>query len=202
MIIGIDASNIRATGAANLNELLQKASPSAHGFQHVIIWIRKEAIDKINDHDWLCKVHEPMLDRSMPFRLFWQSFRLKKLAKQAKCNVLYVLSGSDSSGFKPMVTFSQNLLPFEWREMRRFGWSLYTLKFLLLRWTQSNSFHKAAGVIFLTQYAQDAVLKVTGPLKGKKVIIPHGINPRFFQEPRTQRLAKEFNYDQPCYMFR
>ena len=198
MIIGIDASNIRATGAANLNELLQGASPSSHGFHRVVIWIRKDALDKVNDHEWLLKVHEPLLDRSLPFRLFWQRFRLKKIAQRAGCDVLSVLSGSDASGFKPMVTISQNLLPFEWREMRRFGWSLYTLKFLLLRWTQSQSFHKADGVIFLTQYARDAVLKVTGALRGKNVIIPHGINPRFFQLPRTQRLAKEFDSTQPC----
>ena len=198
MIIGIDASNIRATGAANLNELLRVADPLAHGFDRIIIWIRGEAIDKVDDMDWLCKVHEPLLDRSMPFRLFWQRLRLKKLAEAAGCDVLYVLSGSDASGFKPMVTISQNLLPFEWREMRRFGLSLYTLKFLLLRWTQSNSFHKADGLIFLTQYARNAVLKVTGPLRGKNVIIPHGINPRFFQQPRTQRLSKEFDHTKPC----
>lgn len=198
MIIGIDASNIRATGAANLNELLRAADPPAHGFDRIIIWIRGEAIDKVDDMDWLCKVHEPLLDRSMPFRLFWQRFRLKKLAEAAGCDVLYVLSGSDASGFKPMVTISQNLLPFEWREMRRFGWSLYTLKFLLLRWTQSSSFHKADGLIFLTQYARNAVLKVTCALRGKNVIIPHGINARFFQPPRTQRLTKEFDHAQPC----
>lgn len=198
MIIGIDASNIRATGAANLNELLRAADPLAHGFDHITIWIRGEAIDKLDDWDWLIKVHEPLLDQSMPFRLFWQRFRLKKLAQRAACDVLYVLSGSDASGFRPMVTISQNLLPFEWREMQRFGLSLYTLKFLLLRWTQSNSFHKADGLIFLTQYARNAVLKVTGPLRGKNVIIPHGINPRFFQQPRTQRHSEEFDHTNPC----
>lgn len=198
MIIGIDASNIRATGAANLNELLRAADPLTHGFNHIIIWIRGEAIDKVDDWDWLNKVHEPLLDRSMLFRLFWQRFRLKKLAQQTGCDVLYVLSGSDASGFKPMVTISQNLLPFEWREMRRFGWSLYTLKFLLLRWTQTRSFRKANGLIFLTEYARNAVVKVTGPLRGKNVIIPHGISPRFSQPPRTQRLTNEFDHTQPC----
>ena len=198
MIIGIDASNIRATGAANLNELLQESDPLVHSFDRIVIWIRGEAIDKVDDRDWLHKVHEPLLDRSMLFRLFWQRFRLKKLAQQAGCDVLYVLSGSDASGFRPMVTISQNLLPFQWREMLRFGWSLYTLKFLLLRWTQSSSFHKADGLIFLTQFARNTVLKVTGPLRGKNVIIPHGINPRFFQPPRTQRLTKEFDLAQPC----
>lgn len=199
MILGIDASNIRAGGGVtHLVELLRAADPFVHGFKQVIVWGSIATLAKIDDRDWLHKVNDPLLDCGLPYRVFWQRLRLRKLAEQAGCNVLFVPGGSDASGFKPMVAMSQNLLPFEWRETRRYGWSLLTLKFLLLRWTQSRSFRKANGVIFLTEYARDAVLKVIGKLEGKSVIVPHGINPRFAALPRPQRAFIDFTEGQPC----
>lgn len=199
MILGIDAFNLRAGGGVtHLVELLRESAPLSHGFDRVIVWGCSTTLTKIDNRDWLLKVYEPLLDRSMPFRLFWQYFKIKKLVQRAGCDILFVPGGSDASGFRPMVTMSQNLLPFEWREMRRFGWSLYTLKFLLLRCIQSLSFRKADGVIFLTKYAKEAVLRITGELRGKSVIIPHGINPRFLLPPRSQSHPSDFTDSQPC----
>jgi len=199
MIVGINASNIRTGGGVtHLCELLRSAHPNTHGFDRVIVWSGRDTLKNIYDQNWLCKVHEPLLDRGLIYRLFWQYFRLKKLAQRGGCNILFVPGGSDASGFKPMVTMSQNMLPFEWHEMRRFGWSLYTLKFLFLRLSQSHSFRNANGVIFLTKYARNTVLKVSGTLRGKNTIIPHGINPRFFRSPRYQRHTKEYSASLPC----
>ncbi len=199
MILGIDASNIRAGGGVtHLVEVLRAAESRAHGFDRVIVWGGAATLAKIDDRDWLRKLHDPILDYGLLYRVFWQRFRLRELAQQAGCDVLFVPGGSDASGFKPMVTMSQNLLPFAWRELRRYGWSLYTLKFLLLRWTQGRSFREADGVIFLTKYARDNVTKVTGAQRGKNAIIPHGINPRFLLPPRRQRLPIDFDESQPC----
>ncbi len=196
MIIGIDAFNIRAGGGVtHLVELLRAADPITHGFKRIIIWGGAALLAKIEDRDWLFKIHEPLLDCGLPCRAFWERFRLKKLARQAGCDVVFVPGSSDASGFKPIVTMNQNLLPFEWREMRRYGWSFATLKFILLRWTQSRSFRKAEGVIDLTQHAQDIVLGVTGAPHGQRKIVPHGINPRFFCPPRPQRC---FDDAHPC----
>jgi glycosyltransferase involved in cell wall biosynthesis len=162
------------------------------------VWGCLSTLSKIENRNWLFKVSDPLLERQLPYRIFWQLFKLDRLARQSDCDVLLVPGGTAPNGFKPMITMSQNLLPFEWREMRRYGWSLYTLKFLLLRWTQSHSFSKANGVIFLTKYARDAVMKVIGFQRGINAIIPHGINPRFSLLPRSQRLFNEFTVNQPC----
>jgi glycosyltransferase involved in cell wall biosynthesis len=199
MILGIDAFNLRTGGGVtHLVELLRAAKLPAHGFDRVIVWGGAETLAKIDARAWLVKAHDPLLDRGLLCRVFWQRFRLRKLAEQAGCDVLFVPGGSDASGFKPMVTMSRNMLPFEWREMRRYGWSLSTLKFLLLRWTQSYSFRRADGVIFLTEYARDAVLKVTGTLQGKSALVPHGINPRFTRPPQSQRLFADYKESLPC----
>ncbi|MHB1055031.1 MAG: glycosyltransferase, partial [Thermoleophilia bacterium] len=199
MILGIDASNIRAGGGVtHLVELLRAAAPGAHGFEQVVVWGGAATLSKIEKRDWLRKEHDPLLDRALPYRVFWQRFKLAKLAKVAGCDVLFVPGGSDASGFRPMVTMGRNLLPFEWRELRRYGLSWSSLKLALLRFTQSRTFHKADAVIFLTQYARDAVLRITGTLPGKIATISHGIDPRFSCAPRPQRKPEEFNKSNPC----
>lgn len=199
MILGIDASNLRqGGGVTHLVEILRVVNPRVHGFDSVIVWGGEATLAKIENHDWLRKVHEPILDRSLLYRIFWQRFTLKRVALNAGCNLLFIPGGSDASGFKPIVTMSRNMLPFEWRELRRYGWALSTLKLLLLRWIQSRSLRRADGVIFLTKYARDAILAAIGNLRGKNVTIPHGINPRFLMRPRPQLRPEEYSDARPC----
>jgi N-acetyl sugar amidotransferase len=96
-----------------------------------------------------------------------------------------------------MVTMSRNLLPFDWQELRRYGWSSITLKLIVLRYTQTRTFRGANGVIFLTEYARQIVEKVTGQIADKTAIIPHGVNPRFQIKPREQRAICEYTESNP-----
>lgn len=199
MILGIDASNLRTGGGiTHLVELLRAADPHVQGFERVIVWGCAATLAKIEAQHWLCKVHDPLLDRGLPFRVFWQRYMLKKLAEHSGCDILFAPGGSDASGFKPMVTMSRNLLPFEWRELRRYGLSWLGLKFALLRFTQCMTFQKANAVIFLTKYARDKVLQITGTLPGKITTIAHGIDPRFSCSPRLQRKLEDFTASDPC----
>lgn len=199
MILAIDASNIRAGGGVtHLVELLRAADPRAQEIDQVIVWAGSTTLSRIEERDWLSKRHEPILDKSLPHRVFWQRFRLRKLLERAGCDLLFIPGGSDASGFKPMVTMSQNLLPFEWQELRRFGWSVMTVKWLLLRLVQSRTFRKADGVVFLTRYGRDAVLRVIRNLPGKAAIVSHGVNPRFRLAPRSQRQVAAFTLRDPC----
>jgi len=198
MIVGIDASNIRAGGGVtHLLELLRAADPLVHEFSQVIVWSGKATLSRIEDRPWLVKSHQPLLDKGLPCRTFWQRFKLSKLARVAGCDVLFVPGGSYAGNFKPVVTMSQNLLPFEWRELRRFGWSLFTLKMMLLRCTQSRTFRQADGVIFLTEYAKNAVMQVIKAIDGKAMIIPHGIDKRFACPPREQLPFSQYSIDRP-----
>ncbi len=199
MILGIDASNLRSGGGVtHLVEFLRAAAPLVHGFERVIVWGCGATLAKIEEKDWLRKVHDTLLDGGLPQRVFWQRFRLRKLAERARCDLLLVPGGSDGSGFKPMVTMSRNLLPFEWREMRRYGLSWLILKVALLRFTQAVTFRRANAVIFLTQYARNTVIQVVGTLPGATSTISHGVDPRFSCAPRPQRKPEEFNESNPC----
>ena len=187
MIIGIDASNIRGGGGVtHLVELLRAAEPQAHGFSEVIVWSGRPTLNRIEDRPWLVKCHQPLLDKSLPHRIIWQRFRLSKLARMADCDVLLVPGGAYAGNFRPMVTMSRSMLPFEWRELKRHGVSLASFRLIFLRWTQSRTFRKAEGLIFLTQYARDAIMPVVNTICGKTTIIPHGVDDRFASPPRKQ----------------
>ena len=96
-----------------------------------------------------------------------------------------------------MVTMSRNLLPFEWSELNRYGTTLMALKLCILRYTQSRSFKGADAVIFLTDYAKQAVLEVTGPLAAKTATIPHGLSTRFLSAPKLQRPIATYSASNP-----
>lgn len=198
MILGIDAFNLSSGGGiTHLVEFLRAANPQQHGFERVILWGSGKTLAKIGGREWLRKVHEPMLDRGLPCRVFWHRFVEKRRARSAGCDIVFLPGGTASSGFSPAVTMSRNMLPFEWRELRRYGWSLTTLKLLLLRWAQTRSFHKADGLIFLTRYARDVIDRYTGVDVQQAVTIPHGVHERFFHAPRTYQRSG-FTQDNPC----
>jgi glycosyltransferase involved in cell wall biosynthesis len=80
---------------------------------------------------------------------------------------------------------SRNLLPFDFRSLKGFGLSIMTLKLAILRQAQKWSFRNADGLIFLTKYAKDVVLKSIGDVRARVEVIPHGVSPRFIASPRS-----------------
>jgi glycosyltransferase involved in cell wall biosynthesis len=198
MRIAIDASNIRSGGGVtHLVELLRAADPSAHGVTGFIVWACAATLARIEDRPWIEKRTDPVLEQNYIKRAIWQRTQLGRLAAEAGANLMFVPGGSIISTLRPAVTMCRNMLPFEFQEMKRFGFSTMTLKLFLLRLAQSASFRKADGTIFLTQYARDGVLAITGPLKGLNCIIPHGINDRFRRAPRPQRAFAQVSADDP-----
>lgn len=198
MRLGIDASNIRAGGGVtHLVELLRAADPLAYGFSQVIVWSGQATLNQIEDRPWLVKSHQALLDESLPFRVFWQRFRLSSLARIANCSLLFVPGGSYGGDFHPMVTMSQNLLPFQWRELRRYGCSVTSLRLVVLRWTQARTFTQAEGLIFLTQYARDEVVRVVKTIVGRTTIVPHGVHGRSASRPREQLPIGAYSVDRP-----
>jgi glycosyltransferase involved in cell wall biosynthesis len=198
LVIGIDATNLRqGGGVTHLIELLRAVEPGNNGIAKIVVWGGRETLTALEDRSWLEKVNPPDLGKGMFRRLWWQRFELSRVAKTSRCNVLFVPGGSYAGSFRPVVTMSRNMLPFEWQELRRYGWSLIALKLLMLRWVQSQTFCRADGVIFLTEYARQGVLKITGPLSSSTPIIPHGLNFRFRMLPRPQRSISEYNDARP-----
>ena len=197
-IIGIDAANARTGGGVTyLIELLRAAEPLSFGIKRVIIWGGRNTLNLLDDCSWLEKRYPPALDKGIFNRSLWQLLSLSREAQNAECDVLLIPGGSYAGSFHPVVTMSRNLLPFEPKEFLRYGWSHRTLRFLILRLIQSRSFKKSDGVIFLTQYASNTVLKVTGKLRGQINRIPHGLNVRFNRAPKEQFAISNYDHNNP-----
>jgi len=198
LVVGVDATNLRrGGGVTHLVALLGAANPEKHGIDRVIVWGGKQTLAKLPNSSWLEKVNPVSLDCRFPRRIWWQKYQLSRAARDAQCDVLFVPGGSYAGSFKPIVTMSRNLLPFEWQELYRYGKSLLMLRLLLLRFIQTRSFRRADGVLFLTEYAKNSVQNVTGALAGDTAIIPHGIAPAFKSKPRTQRAITECTESDP-----
>ena len=178
MRLGIDASNLRdGGGITHLQGMLGAVQPHKFGITRVTIWAGYETLRQLPEAVWLERAHDPLLDQPLPARIWWQKTRLPQLARQ-HCDVLFAPGGICGKGFHPVITMSRNLLPFELKELFRYGVSILTAKLLLLRVTQSASYRQADGVIFLSEYARAKVRRAVR-LGGQQLVIPHGINLRF-----------------------
>lgn len=198
LIIGIDAANLRGGGGVtHLVELLRALQPADLGIERVVVWGGSSALNALEHRSWLTKRNPEVLNKGLLNRTLWQRFCLSQAARTEGCDLLFVPGGSFAGNFQPVVTMSQNLLPFEMPELRRYGWTVFKLKLLLLRWTQTSSFQKSDGVVFLTQYAREVVLSVTGKLRGQTCIVPHGLNSRFNNPPKAQRGIDEYDDAHP-----
>ncbi|MDP4837334.1 MAG: glycosyltransferase family 4 protein [Burkholderiales bacterium] len=196
--IGIDAANIRRGGGlTHLIELLESSRPLDLGIDRVVVWGGRHTLNALDDRSWLDKRNPSALNAGLLQRTLWQCFCLSQAARDAGCDVLFVPGGSYVGNFHPVVSMSQNLLPFEFGELKRYNWSFMTIKLLLLRLIQSFSYRNVDGLIFLTEYAHLVVLKVTGSLHAKIATIPHGLNPRFTQPPKPQRAIGDYDASNP-----
>ena len=196
MRLGIDASNIRdGGGLGHLSEILRAAQPQEHGINKVVVWGGQNTLDRMPARPWLECRHDPLLDQSLPVRTYWQMRKLPQLA-QEHCDCLLAPGGISYGAFRPFVVISQNMLPFEFAELRRYGFSSLAAKYLLIRMAQIRSFRRADSAIFVTQYSRLLVKKAAG-LKGQYPIIPYGINQDFLQPPREQKPLQEYSFDKP-----
>jgi glycosyltransferase involved in cell wall biosynthesis len=181
MRLCIDGSNLRqGGGVTHIKELLAQADIAVHGFDRIYIWAPRATLAQLVEHPWLVKRTEPVLESNPLRRALWQRYRLGALARADGCALIFVPGGTFTTPFRPIVTMCRNMLPFEWREMRRYGVSLQGMRLLMLRFAQARSFRRASGMIFLTHYAREVVDRQVGRLEGPMQIIPHGVDARFF----------------------
>ncbi len=198
LVLAIDASNLRAGGGlTHLIELLSVAQPSAHNFSKVVIFGSRDSLSYLPDYPWLIKYSPFLLNKGTFFRILWHYFCLKRLIVFEGCNLLFSPGGSHYGLIHPVVTMSQNMLPFDFPQLFLYGFSLTTLRLLVLRILQSRSFLSAHGVIFLSTYACNSVQHIIGPLSCPTSIIPHGVNPIFFSTPKKQFSISHYSHDNP-----
>jgi len=188
MILGIDASNIRAGGGiTHLLNLLQYIKVNDHLITKVVVWSGRNTIKQFKIVSGVSLLHVPLLDHNLVFRMAWQRWILPFEIEKERCDLLFspggILPGSLSI---PSVVLSQNLLPFENSERQRYPFfSFMRHKLTLIRKLQVHSMQKAEGLIFLSHYAQKVVTPSLSITPKFMTIIPHGVEDRFFKKSRV-----------------
>lgn len=198
--LGIDAINIRQGGGlTHLSEFLKAGNPNSAGISHVTVFVGQETALALPVRPWLTKVSMPWMDLSLPKRIIYQQFGLPAEIKAAGCDILFSPGGTSPVYSRvPVVSMSQNMLPFEPIEAARFGrFSLMRLKMMLLSFSQRKSFLRANGLIFLSEYAKSTVTSSLGSLPCPTALIPHGVDNRFLLQPRDQRPLSDCTPENP-----
>ncbi len=139
-----------------------------------------------------------MHDGPLLLRSLWQAFFFPVRALLDGADVVLIPGGVFVLKLTPTVTISQNILPFDEIQIRKYGISFFSLKLRCIRLFQSYSFSRSSGVIFLTKYAKEFVVensmvKISGPME----IIPHGVDSRFMLNPKVQRQIGDYSLDRP-----
>lgn len=188
MRIALDASNLRGGGGvSHLVELLNAADPARDGFDHIAVFAPGATLGKLRvDADWLTLVNHPWLNKSLPFRVAWRQLVFPRLLLD-HFDILFSPGGILAPTSLPRVTMCRNMLPFDVQEKARYPFGLDRARLEILRRVQARAFAKADGVIFLTEYAKNSVLKQMERPPISYKVVSHGIAPRFSGMPRVTR---------------
>jgi glycosyltransferase involved in cell wall biosynthesis len=197
-VLGIDATNIRLGGGiTHLIELLGSFDPGRSAFKKIIVWGNSPALSQIPESSWLEKINPTALNKNIAFRSLWQLLKLRRQAKLNKCTILLIPGGIFWGGFSPVVIMSQNLLPFEDKEIKRYGISIRAFKFHIIKFLQSISFRHASGIIFLSNYARQTVINSVQDIKCDTKVIPHGISKNFQISGKLNSLDRQLGITKP-----
>jgi glycosyltransferase involved in cell wall biosynthesis len=182
IVVGIDASRNRSGGAkVRLAGVLGSGDPARHGIEAVHVWAHRALLDELPDASWLTKHNPPALERSLPSEAWWQVWSLPRALRRHSCDVLLSMDAGSICRFRPAVVISQDMLSFEPGEMARYAYSKAYLRLVLLKYIQISSLRRAAGALFLTEYAAALMQRYTGSLPSVR-IIPHGIEEAFTRQ--------------------
>jgi glycosyltransferase involved in cell wall biosynthesis len=173
MILGIDASHTQAGGAiSHVRNLLKNLDLKKYSIDKIYVFIPKKTSKLLPNNNNIIYVNNYFINGNLFLKIFWQIFFLKKQLRKNKCNILLVTGGYFFINFNPIVSISQNILPFYKREVRKFFPSFFYFKLIILNFFLKKSFLKANKVIFLSKHSKYFISKEIGG-NIKSVIIGH-----------------------------
>ena len=117
----------------------------------------------------------PKLSKNLFLRIFWQIIFLNFITFKKKYDCIFVTGSSHLLLTRPVVTISQNLLPFSKYEMDKYFFSIFYLKLKILNLIQSISFKMSEGIIFLHKFSKNKIMNQIGKTSGLINVIAHGV---------------------------
>ena len=150
----IDAISTNSGGAiSHLKNILINFNNQNY-FQKVDVFLPKKTRSLMPKLKNINYISPKILSKNLILRIFWQIFFLNIIIYKKNYNCVFITGSSHLIFFKPVVTISQNLLPFSSKEVKKYFFSLFYIKLVTLRFTQTLSFKLSSGVIFLHRYSK------------------------------------------------
>ncbi len=134
--------------------------------------------------NYICPV---FFSKNLFLRIIWQTIILNFIIIKKKYNCIFVTGSSHFLLKGPVVTISQNLLPFTKKEVDKYFFSLFYVKLQILKFVQKTSFKMSDGIIFLHKYSQNKIMKQIGKIKGMINVVPHGIEQTKFTKFKNEK---------------
>ncbi len=178
--------------------ILNYAHPVEHQFEKIVVWSSDDSLSKLPDAPWIIKQGHPWLNRNIGWRVLWRATYSRSQIKLFKCDSIF----SPGALFfmrpsVPVISMGQNLLPFDMREILRFGFCLFTLRLLILRLSQTFTLSTSKGNIFLSHFSKKKIEKSLRKNKIPSIVIPHGVDDVLFLKPRVQESISSYSREQP-----
>jgi glycosyltransferase involved in cell wall biosynthesis len=176
--------------------LLRHADPASEGIGKGTLWAGSITLDRVPERPWLERVHVAALDGTRARRVAWQLFERPRLTRSY--DLLFAPGATPSGTFRPYVAMSPNMLPFDRRELRRFGLTARHLALEVLRLVHLQAFRNSSRIIFLTDFARDTIgAQCGGHVASRAIVVPHGVSDHFRCPPRAVRPLASYTRDDP-----
>ena len=192
MKLAINALRAYSGGAkTHLKGILSGYDPRKYGITEIHVWTYPELILQLTRKNYI-HYHTQNI-YSQIYQLLWEFFCLQWKIKKWKCNVVLNIDAATFNKFAPSITMSRDMLSYEMGEMFRYGFSIATLRLIIIKIVQNISLRTSTGAIFLTKYAGKIIQKSCGRIDLVSYI-PHGVGNNF----RTDlKLKKTLLGEQP-----
>ena len=186
MILGINAINIKSWGGIYhlknlLDQIIINDGFSNYSIEKIYIWSSEILKDEINflKNNSKIIIIEKKIDNIF-LNILWKIYTLNKEAKNKNCDLIFYPDGICLNKKFTSIILFQNLIPFDYKEIIRYGFTFQTIKLFLTFMLYSFSANNADGIIYLNKYGKKLITnKLNYNEKIKDKIIPHGISNKF-----------------------
>ena len=198
MKIIIDASsNGSGGGRRHLKETIIEFTNPNYNIDKIYIWGPKSLLNILPKSAIIIKKSSILLNKGLIGIIIWQLIFRDRCFKKIDFDCIYSPFGNYIGKLKPYVTMSQNMLMFEKKERKKFGFSLARLKLKTLYYVQKKSFINSSGVIFLSNYAKKIISNKLNFKFKSSVVINHGVSTEFNKRPKIQLSISDHTKESP-----
>lgn len=131
--------------------------------------VERPNVEWLRAPSWTIRPIPRFLFGALYFRFLWP--------RRHNFDAVYYAGGSFDIALPPrirkIVAF-RNMLPFDLEARRRYHLGWVRFRHWLLYYLQSRAFRRADLVIFISEYARDAIDRVVPRRRGKSIVVPHG----------------------------